>query len=137
MYAAASGGASVTGPRALRFAHTQLDPDLLDLLNGLTNLTGSRQPFQVISGYRSPATNDMLRRHSEGVAAGSLHMKGQAIDIRLADVPLATLRQAALDSPARRCRVLSGVRLRARRHRPSADLVGFAAPVHSSTAELG
>ncbi|MEO8256484.1 MAG: DUF882 domain-containing protein [Acidobacteriota bacterium] len=73
-----------------------IDPGLLDLLNGLTNLTGSRQPFQVISGYRSPATNDMLRRHSEGVAAGSLHMKGQAIDIRLADVPLAKLRQAAL-----------------------------------------
>ena len=74
----------------------RIDPDLLDLLNGLTNLTGSRQPFQVISGYRSPATNNMLRRHSEGVAAGSLHIKGQAIDIRLADVPLVTLRQAAL-----------------------------------------
>jgi uncharacterized protein YcbK (DUF882 family) len=73
-----------------------IDPDLLDLLNGLTRLTGSRLPFQVISGYRSPATNEMLRRHSEGVAAGSLHVKGQAIDIRLADVPLARLRQAAL-----------------------------------------
>ena len=73
-----------------------IDPGLLDLLAGLTNLTESRQPFQVISGYRSPATNEMLRHHSEGVAAGSLHMKGQAIDIRLADVPLATLRHAAL-----------------------------------------
>jgi uncharacterized protein YcbK (DUF882 family) len=73
-----------------------IDPDLLDLLNELTGLTGSRQPFQVISGYRSPATNDMLRHRSEGVAAGSLHMTGQAIDIRLADVPLARLRNAAL-----------------------------------------
>ena len=50
----------------------------------------------MISGYRSPATNEMLRHRSEGVAAGSLHMKGQAIDIRLADVPLTTLRNAAL-----------------------------------------
>jgi uncharacterized protein YcbK (DUF882 family) len=73
-----------------------IDPGLLDLLHGLTGLTGSRQPFQVISGYRSPATNEMLRHRSEGVAAGSLHMKGQAIDIRLADVPLAKLRKAAL-----------------------------------------
>jgi len=73
-----------------------IDPDLLDLLHGVTDLTGSTQPFQVISGYRSPATNDMLRHRSEGVASGSLHMKGQAIDIRLGDVPLATLRKAAL-----------------------------------------
>ena len=73
-----------------------IDPDLLDLLHGLPPLAGSRQPFQVISGYRSPATNEMLRHRSEGVAAGSLHMKGQAIDIRLADVPLTRLRKAAL-----------------------------------------
>lgn len=73
-----------------------IDPDLLDLLDGLADLTGSRQPFQVISGFRSPATNEMLRHRREGVAAGSLHMKGQAIDIRLADVPLTKLRKAAL-----------------------------------------
>lgn len=74
-----------------------IDPALLDLLHGLTSLTNSRQPFQVISGYRSPATNARLRQRSEGVAAGSLHMNGQAIDIRLADVPLGKLRAAALD----------------------------------------
>lgn len=73
-----------------------IDPDLLDLLHTLHGLTGAARPFQVISGYRSPQTNEMLRQHSEGVAAGSLHMKGQAIDIRLADVPLAGLRKAAL-----------------------------------------
>jgi uncharacterized protein YcbK (DUF882 family) len=73
-----------------------IDPTLLDLLHGLTHITGSAQPFQVISGYRSPATNEALRHRSEGVAAGSLHMKGQAIDIRLADVPLTALRNAAL-----------------------------------------
>jgi uncharacterized protein YcbK (DUF882 family) len=74
-----------------------IDPELLDLLHSVTTITGTATPFQVISGYRSLATNEMLRHRSEGVAAGSLHMKGQAIDIRLADVPLARLRAAALD----------------------------------------
>lgn len=72
-----------------------IDPALLDLLHGLSDLTASHRPFEVISGYRSPATNGMLRSRSEGVASGSLHMKGQAIDIRLADVRLAALRDAA------------------------------------------
>jgi uncharacterized protein YcbK (DUF882 family) len=75
-----------------------IDADLLDLLHRLAGMTDTNRPYQVISGYRSPATNGMLRRHSEGVAAGSLHMKGQAIDIRLADVPLVKLRQAALEA---------------------------------------
>lgn len=73
-----------------------IDPSLLDLLHRLTGLTNSQRPFEVISGYRSPATNAMLRLRSEGVAGSSLHMVGQAIDIRLADVPLPTLRAAAL-----------------------------------------
>ena len=57
--------------------HT-IDAGLLDLLHSLTQFTGTSKPFQVISGYRSPKTNDRLRQHSEGVAAGSLHMQGQA-----------------------------------------------------------
>jgi uncharacterized protein YcbK (DUF882 family) len=72
-----------------------IDTGLLDLLHALAAATGSRRAFQVISGYRSPATNEALRRRSSGVAGGSLHMRGQAIDIRLADVPLAALRDAA------------------------------------------
>lgn len=76
----------------------EIDPGLLDLLHGLAQATETSKPFQVISGYRSPATNEMLRHRSEGVAAGSLHMKGQAIDIRLADVALPKLRQAALEA---------------------------------------
>jgi uncharacterized protein YcbK (DUF882 family) len=59
-------------------------------------MTDTERPFQVISGYRSPATNEMLRHRSEGVAAGSLHMQGQAIDVRLADIPLVKLKAAAL-----------------------------------------
>jgi uncharacterized protein YcbK (DUF882 family) len=74
-----------------------IDPKLLDLLHRVAATTETSKPFQVISGYRSPATNETLRHRGEGVAAGSLHMKGQAIDIRLADVPLPKLRQAALD----------------------------------------
>lgn len=73
-----------------------IDPNLLDLLHMVTDVTGSTRPYEVISGYRSPATNQMLRQQSEGVALGSLHMVGQAIDMRLADVPLPKLQSAAL-----------------------------------------
>ena len=73
-----------------------IDPGLLDQLNALAAATATRAPFQVISGYRSPATNEMLRRAGHGVATGSLHLQGQAIDIRLADVELTDLRDAAL-----------------------------------------
>lgn len=72
-----------------------IDRRLLDLLHALSQKTGSQRPFQIISGYRSPATNRMLNERSRGVATRSLHMTGQAIDIRLADVPLARLRDAA------------------------------------------
>ena len=73
-----------------------IDPKLLDLLHALHGATGSTRPFEIISGYRSPHTNTMLRRTGGGgVASASLHMRGQAIDIRLSDVPLAALRDAA------------------------------------------
>lgn len=75
-----------------------IDRNILDLLHRLTRLTQTNRPFQVISGYRSPVTNAMLRSRSEGVAAHSLHMEGMAIDIRLADVPLPALRRAALEA---------------------------------------
>jgi len=74
----------------------EIDPGLLDQLHLLAQITATRTPFQVISGYRSPETNQMLRREGHGVAAHSLHLEGRAIDIRLADVPLADLRDAAL-----------------------------------------
>jgi len=73
-----------------------IDPALLDLLHRLRATTETIKPFDVISGYRSPKTNMMLREKSTGVAASSLHMAGKAIDIRLADVPLPALRAAAL-----------------------------------------
>jgi uncharacterized protein YcbK (DUF882 family) len=73
-----------------------IDPRLFDQLHTLAAITGTQAPFQVISGYRSPATNAALRAHGGGVAAHSLHLEGRAIDIRLADVGLADLRDAAL-----------------------------------------
>lgn len=72
-----------------------IDPRLLDQLHALATITGTHRPFQVISGYRSAATNQALRARSGGVAEHSLHLEGRAIDIRLADVPLADLRDAA------------------------------------------
>ncbi|HSV02934.1 MAG TPA: DUF882 domain-containing protein [Phenylobacterium sp.] len=72
-------------------------PGLLDLVSILRNRVESDQTVQVISGYRSPATNAALRERSHGVAAHSLHMQGMAMDIRLPGVDLAHLRDAALD----------------------------------------
>ena len=73
-----------------------IDPQLLDQLHAVASLTGSKAPFEIISGYRSPATNVALRQRGGGVATHSLHLEGRAIDVRLADVGLADLRDAAL-----------------------------------------
>lgn len=75
-----------------------IDPALFDILNDLRLATGARQPFQVISAYRSPRTNATLReKGSGGVATQSLHMSGRAMDVRLGDVRSSTLRDAALE----------------------------------------
>jgi uncharacterized protein YcbK (DUF882 family) len=73
-----------------------IDPKLFDQLHQLAEITGTKARFQVISGYRSPATNHALRARGGGVAEHSLHLDGRAIDVRLADVALADLRDAAL-----------------------------------------
>jgi uncharacterized protein YcbK (DUF882 family) len=76
-----------------------MDKNLLDLLHLLQSRVESRKPYQIISGYRSPQTNSMLRAKggkSTGVATHSLHMDGKAMDIRLEGVQLAHLRDAAL-----------------------------------------
>jgi uncharacterized protein YcbK (DUF882 family) len=61
----------------------RIDPNLLDILNDLQTLANQHSTFEVISGYRSPATNAMLRRSSTGVAEHSQHLLGKAIDVRL------------------------------------------------------
>ena len=74
-----------------------IDPALFDLLHDLQRATSTKRPFQVISCYRSPVTNAMLCSENGGVAKGSLHLQGRAIDVRLADVESAVLRDAARD----------------------------------------
>jgi uncharacterized protein YcbK (DUF882 family) len=73
-----------------------IDPRLLDVLAALRRRLRLRGPFEVVSAYRSPATNAMLASQSEAVASNSLHMDGRAIDIRVVGRPLWAVRQAAL-----------------------------------------
>jgi len=73
-----------------------IDPALLDALFELQVRTDHAHPYQIISAYRSPKTNDGLRSKSHGVAERSLHLQGQAIDIRVAGVATKKLRDLAL-----------------------------------------
>ncbi|MGD8206853.1 MAG: YcbK family protein [Thiohalocapsa sp.] len=74
-----------------------IDPHLYDLLFDIkTRLGHDDGVFEIISGYRSPKTNAMLRRTSSGVARQSLHMVGKAIDVRLSEMPTRNIRDAAL-----------------------------------------
>lgn len=74
-----------------------IDPRLVDLLFALQNQFGVRAPFNVISGYRSPATNERLRESNGGVAKRSLHMDGRAIDIRIPGRDLSQVHRVALN----------------------------------------
>jgi uncharacterized protein YcbK (DUF882 family) len=73
-----------------------IDPTLLDLLTRIQYQLGTIEPFNVISGYRSPLTNAMLHANSEGVAVHSLHIDGKAIDIHVPGRTLEQLRGAAM-----------------------------------------
>lgn len=73
-----------------------IDPKTLDILHRLKQVTGGRGPYEIISAYRSPRTNKMLRGNTSGVAKRSLHMEGKAIDVRLRSVDTWQLREAAL-----------------------------------------
>jgi len=74
----------------------EINPQLLDLLHDVRNELGSEQAYEVISAYRSPRTNEMLRSTTSGVAKKSQHLKGNAIDVRLRGVRTQTLRETAL-----------------------------------------
>ena len=73
-----------------------IDPLLLDQLASISHTFGNQGTFEVISGFRSPKTNKQLRSNSSKVAKRSLHMKGQAIDVRLTGVRIKKLQQCAL-----------------------------------------
>jgi uncharacterized protein YcbK (DUF882 family) len=73
-----------------------IDPGLFDILFDLQTLADRDAPFEILSGYRSPETNRMLRARSKGVAAHSLHMEGQAIDVRLSGCSCKKLQKLAI-----------------------------------------
>jgi len=73
------------------------DPHLFDLLHDLTAVTGHPAgEINIVCGYRTPWSNEFLRRTTAGVASHSLHMEGEAIDIRIPGVSTTALRDAAL-----------------------------------------
>lgn len=72
-----------------------IDPALLDILFDLQVRADRDGLFEVICGYRSPATNAMLHRRSEGVAVHSMHLEGRAIDVRLSGYSTRSLAGAA------------------------------------------
>lgn len=76
----------------------EIDPELLDLIYDVRETLGSDGIYQVVSAYRSPKTNEMLRGRSgsSGVAKKSQHLLGKAIDVRLEGVRTAQLRDAAI-----------------------------------------
>ena len=105
-----------------------IDPELLDLLLALRRRLGSRAPFQVISGYRSPATNAMLANLTEGVSSNSLaslrpgHRHPSARSVAWHGASRGTV------AAGRRRRLLPALRLHSPRRRPRTALVALNAP---------
>ena len=79
---------------------TRMDPRLLDAVWEAYKSVGARDYIHVVSAYRSPATNSMLRKRSKGVANKSQHMLGKAMDFYIPGVPLRKLRDAGLRAQA-------------------------------------
>jgi uncharacterized protein YcbK (DUF882 family) len=73
-----------------------IDPGVLDILWRIQQEMGCNGTYEVISGYRSPATNQALRGRSKGVAKRSMHMDGKAIDIRLTGQNTRKIRDCAV-----------------------------------------
>ena len=73
----------------------KMDPHNFDIMAAAHRLTDADEAYMLLSGYRSPETNAMLRENSRGVARNSLHMRGQAADLRLASRSMRELAKAA------------------------------------------
>lgn len=72
-----------------------IDPRVMDIVYTVHQMTGRSDPYEILSGYRCPKTNAMLRKASGGVAKNSLHMTGQAIDLRMPGFSTARIRDLA------------------------------------------
>lgn len=75
---------------------TDMDPELFDLVWEVYREVGAKEGITVLSGYRSPATNSMLRSRSKAVAEQSQHMRGKAMDFYMPGVELSTIRVTGL-----------------------------------------
>lgn len=73
-----------------------IDMDLLNILYSIRKKLNTSEPIHIISGYRSPETNEYLYKNNKGVAKNSLHMYGKAIDFRLPDISLPALFRTAI-----------------------------------------
>jgi len=80
---------------------TQMDIQLIDLLHHLHKKIGRAKPFEIVSAYRCPRTNLMLREAGNHVAKNSFHLKGKAIDIQMSGFNLQHLRDAAYQTQAK------------------------------------
>lgn len=72
-----------------------IDTRTIDIMAAAHNLMDVNEPYMLLSGYRSPETNAMLRSQSSGVARNSLHMRGQAADLRLSSRSVGQMARAA------------------------------------------
>ena len=77
-----------------------MDPRILDIASIVQKRIDSSEHLEILSGYRSPKTNAMLRRSSSGVAKNSFHMYGQAVDVRLPGYSTRKLRKVAINLKA-------------------------------------
>ncbi|WP_170330148.1 YcbK family protein [Ruegeria arenilitoris] len=77
-----------------------MDLRTIDIMAASHNLLDVNEPYMLLSGYRSPQTNAMLRSRSRRVAKNSLHMKGQAADLRLSSRSVSQMAKAAISCRA-------------------------------------
>lgn len=76
-------------------AKTKIDTRTIDIMAAAHSLLDAGEPYMLLSGYRTPQTNAMLRSRSRGVARNSLHMKGQAADLRMQNRSVSQMARAA------------------------------------------
>ena len=72
-----------------------IDLRTVDIMAAAHNILDADEPYMLLSGYRSPKTNAMLRARGRGVAKNSLHIKGQAADLRLSTRSVSQIARAA------------------------------------------
>ncbi len=77
-----------------------IDPRVIDIIYTVHQMTRQSEPYEILSGYRCPKTNKGLRSNSEGVAKNSLHMTGQAVDLRLPGFDTKQIRNMAISLKA-------------------------------------